>query len=123
MFALRLGWLPGAEFSIKDPDVRVSAGKDLGDTWSFDPSTARWTSVGNLGPSPSDGTAGQLALATADGGDGRSRIYLFSGYSSSQDDSTRTSQRLHTKLSLAFTERCSTKTMLHKIGVDFVVVA
>jgi len=47
---------PGAIFPSKDSDSRVATGMvdpDLGDTWSFDPSTARWTILGNLVASPS----------------------------------------------------------------------
>ena len=47
----------GAIFPSKDSDSRVATGTfgliSLGDTWSFDPSTARWTVLGNLGASPS----------------------------------------------------------------------
>ena len=52
----RLGGLPGAMVASKDNESCDAAGSEaaglLGDTWSLDPSTARWTSVGIPGASP-----------------------------------------------------------------------
>jgi len=53
------------------------------DTWSFDPSTAIWTDIGNL-PSTADilGPTGRwwCQLAAADGGGGHLRLYLYGGW-------------------------------------------
>ena len=65
---------------VRSPDCRVAAGPGyLRDTWSFDPSTAAWTSVGSsTGTRP--GFGGYWKLAAAKGGDGRSRLYLHDGW-------------------------------------------
>ena len=56
-------------------------GGSEGDTWYFDPSRASWTKSPRRPPTRFD-----CRLVAADGGDGRSRIYLFGGAEFDDDE-------------------------------------
>ena len=84
------------------PDALSSpaAGEFLGDTWFLDPAVARWTMIANqASPVAVPGGAYRL-LAAANGGDGRSRIYMLAGSccGPNSPDAPPTSQPIRLKL-------------------------